>query len=132
MLTIEQSKEYLAAMGINLPDFVLQLLVDQGNGINLCLDANYDPATANLIRLYLLGLLGIANGDRYVSSQTAPSGASQSFRYHDYKDRWRSTYGLLRALDKHGCASGLIPADPTMTARAGLWTAKGGCMQGGR
>ncbi|HCM9463232.1 TPA: hypothetical protein N5N90_004673 [Enterobacter kobei] len=38
---------------------------------------------------------------------------------------------LLRGLDKYGCATALIPADPTATpAFAGIWIGKGGCMCG--
>ena len=127
MLTLEQAREYLASLGVALPDAVLQLLVDQVNTIDDCLTANYAVGTAALIRHYLVGLLGIANGDRYVSSQTAPSGASQSFRYLDLASRWRSTSGLLRSLDTKGCTTSLVPPDPTVTAHAGLWVARGGC-----
>lgn len=130
-LTLAQAKEYLASLGITLPDFVVQILVDQANGIDACLvGAGYPASTALLIKLYLMALLSIAQGDKYVSSQTAPSGASQSFRYQALADRWRGTLGLLRALDKSGCATDLIPPDPTQKAFAGMWIAKGGCMDG--
>lgn len=127
MLTMEQAKEYLSNVGISLPDFVLSALVDNANSIDDCLDANYPPGTALLIQLYLIGLMALAQGDRYISSQSSPSGASRSFRYQSFADRWRGTLALLRGLDKHGCASELIPPDPTTTARAGLWIATGGC-----
>lgn len=130
-LTLAQAKEYLASLGITLPDAVLQLLVNSANSANECLDESYSNDTAALIRLYLIGLLGIANGDRFISSQTAPSGASQSFRYRDFADRWRATLGLLRALDTKGCTDGVVPPDPTQKAFAGLWVAKGGDMCGG-
>ena len=40
---------------------------------------------------------------------------------------------LLRGLDKYGCATALIPADPTASpAFAGIWIGKGGCMCGGQ
>jgi hypothetical protein len=130
MVTVEQAQEYLEGQGITLPDFVLAALVEQANSIQDCLDANYTPATVLLIQLYLLGLMGLAQGDKYLSSQTAPSGASRSFRYQSFADRWRGAMSLLRGLDKHGCATGLIPPDPTQTAHAGLWIGKGGCMSG--
>ena len=131
MVTTEQASQYLEGQGITLPDFVLSALVEQANTIQDCLDANYTTATALLIQLYMLGLMGLAQGDKYISSQTAPSGASRSFRYQSFADRWRGAMSLLRGLDKHGCASGLIPPDPTQTAHAGLWIGKGGCMCGG-
>ncbi|MFM9867049.1 DUF7370 family protein [Achromobacter xylosoxidans] len=127
MVTIDQAKQYLEGQGIVLPDFVLAALVDQANSIQECLDVHYTPATALLIQLYLLALMGLGQGDRYISSQTAPSGAARSFRYQGFADRWSGTLSLLRGLDKFGCASELIPANPTKKAFAGMWIAKGGC-----
>lgn len=132
MITTDQAKEYLESVGITLPDFILAALVEQANSIQECLDANYTPGTALLIQMYLLGLMGLGQGDRYISSQSAPSGASRSFRYQSFTDRWKGSIALLRGLDKNGCATSLIPPDPTQKAFAGLWIAKGGCMCGGR
>lgn len=131
MVTLEQAKEYLESQGITIPDFVLQALVDQANSIQECLDAHYPASTALLIQLYLLALMGLGQGDKYISSQTAPSGASRSFRYQSFTDRWKGALALLRVTDKHGCANDLIPPDPTNTAFAGIWIARGGCMCGG-
>ena len=128
MVTLEQAKEYLESQGITIPDFVLQALVDQANSIQECLDAHYPPATALLIQSYLLGLMALGQGDKYISSQTGPNGASRSFRYLSFADRWKASLGLLRGLDKYGCATSLIPPDPTNTAFAGIWIARGGCM----
>lgn len=130
MVTSEQAKEYLDSVGINLPSFILDALVEQANSIEMCLSANYSPATALLIQSYLIGLMALAQGDKYISSQSAPSGASRSFRYGSFADRWKGSLGLLRGLDKNGCTSALIPADPTQQAFAGIWIAKGGCMCG--
>ncbi|MDR8489586.1 hypothetical protein OSC18_08780 [Serratia nevei] len=131
MVTKEKAKEYLESQGITLPDFVLDALVEQVNSIQDCLDANYPASTALLIQLYLLGLMGLGQGDKYISSQTAPSGASSSFRYQSFSDRWKGALNLLRGMDKQGCATGLIPPDPTNKAFAGVWIGKGGCMCGG-
>lgn len=131
MVTKEKAKEYLESQGITLPDFVLDALVEQVNSIQDCLDANYPESTALLIQLYLLGLMGLGQGDKYISSQTAPSGASRSFRYQSFSDRWKGALNLLRGLDKKGCATDLIPPDPTNKAFAGVWIGKGGCMCGG-
>ncbi|HFQ6845254.1 MAG: hypothetical protein E6Y18_06090 [Serratia marcescens] len=131
MVNKEKAKEYLESQGITLPDFVLDALVEQVNSIQECLDANYPASTALLIQLYLLGLMGLGQGDKYISSQTAPSGSSRSFRYQSFSDRWKGALNLLRGLDKKGCATGLIPPDPTNKAFAGVWIGKGGCMCGG-
>lgn len=127
MVTLEQAKEYLQGQGITIPDFVLQALIDQANSIQECLDEHYPASTALLIQLYLLALMGLGQGDKYISSQTAPNGASRSFRYQSFPDRWKGALALLRGADKHGCANGLIPPDPTNTAFAGIWIARGGC-----
>lgn len=131
MITTDQAKEYLKSVGITLPDFILEALVEQANSIQECLDAHYSPATALLIQSYLLGMMALGQGDKYVSSHTAPSGASESFRYQSFADRWKGSLNLLRGLDKYGCATALIPADPTAApAFAGIWIGKGGCMCG--
>lgn len=109
MITTEQAKEYLESVGITLPDFILQAIVEQANSIQECLDAHYPPATALLIQSYLLGLMALGQGDRYISSQTAPNGASRSFRYQSFADRWKGALSLLRGADKFRCANGLIP-----------------------
>ncbi|CZU51762.1 MULTISPECIES: DUF7370 family protein [Enterobacter cloacae complex] len=131
MVTLEQAKGYLQSQGVSIPDFVLQALVDQANSIQECLDAHYQASVALLIQLYLLALMGLAQGDKYISSQTGPNGASRSFRYQSFPDRWKGALALLRVTDKHGCANDLIPPDPTNTAFAGIWIARGGCMCGG-
>ncbi|WP_213843498.1 hypothetical protein, partial [Enterobacter hormaechei] len=111
MVTLEQAKGYLQSQGVSIPDFVLQALVDQANSIQECLDAHYPASTSLLIQLYLLSLMGLAQGDKYISSQTGPNGASRSFRYQSFPDRWRGALALLRVTDKHGCANDLIPPD---------------------
>ncbi|MEY0133575.1 hypothetical protein AB7V66_20610 [Providencia rettgeri] len=131
MITKEQIKEDLAAQGISLPEFILDAFVEQANSIQECLDNHYSSATAILIQSCLISLMALSKGDKYISSQSAPNGASRSFRYQSFGDRWKAATSLLRGLDKYGCANELIPPDPTQTAHAGLWIAKGGCMCGG-
>ncbi|WP_058913024.1 DUF7370 family protein [Entomohabitans teleogrylli] len=130
MVIFEQASEYLDGQGVNLPEFLLNALIEQVNSIQECLDANYPESTALLIQMYLLGLLALAQGDKYISSQHAPNGASQSFRYQSFADRWSGSLNLLRSLDREGCATNLIPPDPTVTAFGGLWIGRGGCMCG--
>ena len=125
--TLEQLKEYLTYIGAPLPpDFILQAWLDTVAVIQPCLDgAGYSDAVQLQIYLYLLGLFGIVNGDKYISSQTAPSGASQSFRYRDFADKYRGTLSALQLLDTSGCTDSLVPAEPGPSA--GLWVSKGGC-----
>ena len=64
MVTTEQAREYLESQGIDLPDVILSLLVEQANSVNECLDANYPASTATLIQLYLIGLLGLTQANK--------------------------------------------------------------------
>jgi len=124
--TIDQLKQYLESQGISLPDFILELLLEQLAAVQDCLSQHYPPATALLIQLYLLSLLAMAQGDRYISSQSAPSGASRSFRFKADGDRWRAQLNLLSGLDKFNCVGELIPDNP-FESNAGLWISTGGC-----
>lgn len=126
MLTIDELKQYLSFIGIALPDFLLQIYLEKANGLDPCLiGAGYSDADSKLIKLYYLTLVSISASDRQVSSESAPSGASRSYRFGDPKVRWASALNALAGLDKSGCAP--IPEPPWPVARAGLWVATGGC-----
>ena len=126
MPTLLQVQEYLASIGIILPDFIVQAMLDDAAAIEPCLvGAGYSASTKLRIYLYLIALGGIVSGDRYISSQTAPSGASQSFRYGSLTDKYRATLSALRALDTSGCTDSVVPAEPG--AKAGLWVSTGVC-----
>lgn len=126
MPTIDQIKQYYIASGIPVPpDFIIQAFIDTVATIQPCLDgAGYPASTQLLIYLYALGLFGFTSGDRYISSQSAPSGASQSFRYKSFTDGYRSLKAMLNALDTSGCTASVIPPEPG--ASAGLWVSTGG------
>ncbi|OVZ67017.1 hypothetical protein CDO43_32435, partial [Pseudomonas aeruginosa] len=85
MITVEQAREYLQSQGIdNVPDFILAAWIEQLQQVQECLDVHYPASTALLIQAYLLALFALAQADKYISSQTAPSGASRSFRYQAF------------------------------------------------
>jgi hypothetical protein len=125
-ITIEQLTEYLISLGIPVPPtWLMQAWLDTVAVIQPCLDgAGYPASTQMLIYLYALGLFGFVNGDKFISSQSAPSGASQSFRYKSFTDGYRSLKSMLNALDTSGCTDSVIPAEPG--ASAGLWVSTGG------
>ena len=125
MPTLAQLKEFLTAMGIPLaPDFVLEALLEVDPDVQACLEAQgLSPAKILLVYLYLFALISIPSAYRYISSQTAPSGASQSFRYTNETDAFRGVRALLYGLDKNGCTWGLIPETGNA---AGLWVSTGG------
>lgn len=127
MVTIVQVREYLSSIGITIPDFMIEIMISQLSEVSPCIEANYGTGTATLIYLYLIGLMSSVQGDKYISSQTAPSGASQSFRYRSMQDAYRGQLALLRNLDKHGCTNSLVPTDPSAVS-GGIWVGKGGCL----
>lgn len=123
-ITLEQAQEYLNEQGINLPDSFVTALITITSKADDCLDAHYTDDEQLIIRLTLLGILGSVQQTKYISSQTAPSGASQSFRLSSLLDSYRGLKSLLSILDPYGCTSGLVPAEPG--ASAGLWVSTGG------
>lgn len=92
-----------------------------------CLELNYpDECVRSALLLWASILLASSTGGRYVTSQHAPSGASQSFAYGTKP--WTSLYNQLRLLDPKGCLSGLI-SDPGATGQPffKVVTGKRGC-----
>lgn len=127
MPTLEQLKEFLTSMGVPLPpDFVLEALLEVDPGVQECLAAHgLSPAKILLVNLYVLGLQAIPGSTKFISSQSAPSGASQSFRYTSEADAFKNVRALLRNIDKWGCTDGLIPS---VGNQAALFVSKGcGC-----
>ena len=113
MITTEEAAAYLRELGITMPAPLLALVVTKSQGIQDCLDANNVDATDQaLIYYYLVGLLAISGGGRRVKSQTAPSGASQSFEYADLGDLYDQLLASLCVVDKYGCATPLVPDKP--------------------
>lgn len=127
MPTLEQLKSYYASIKVPLPpDFILQAWLDTVASIQPCMDgAGYPESTQLMIYIYLLGLFGIAGADGQISSQTAPSGASQSFHYKADGTQFANIRSLLRGLDKSGCTDSLVPS---IGNQAALFVSKGcGC-----
>lgn len=121
MITKARIVEYLDTHGITLPDGVIDDLMVLVGTADECLTANYPPEVVSLIQLYLFGLFGFAQYSKYISSQSAPSGASQSFRYGSLPDTWRGIAGMLAALDPKGCTASLVPAAPFQSKHAALF-----------
>lgn len=125
----QQATEYLESIGLTVPPIIIEAWLGLFSGVTACLDEHYNEATALLILTNLIGLYALAGGNRYVSSQSAPSGASQSFRFSGLNDIWKGNLNMIKLLDRHGCVSGLIPVNPTQTKSAFLMTGKGGCYE---
>ena len=128
-LTLAAAKEWLASLGLSIPDPVLQLIVNKLNSVDACLTANgVSPDDALLMKYYLLALLGVTQGNKYITAERAPSGASRSYAFGTLSDGYKQYYGLLTDLDKYGCFDDLIPKDPT-AANCAFFIGKpdGGC-----
>jgi len=84
--------------------------------ITECLELNYpgDECRQSAILLYAALLLSTSTSGRYVTSQSAPSGASQSFAYGTKP--WSALYNQMRLLDSAGCTGDLV-ADHNETAK---------------
>lgn len=105
-ITAEQIKAFLNQMGLSIPDFLLNALIAQANAIDECMDgAGYDESTQLIIKTYAIALMANSAGARRVKSQSAPSGASQSYEYG--VSSLSDLSNLLSTLDPNGCTSGL-------------------------
>ena len=110
MTTIEAAA-YLDQLGLSLPEPILAALVAKVDSLDACL-GQYDPSDASLIKFYLIGLLAISSGGRRVQSQSAPSGASQSYSYGTLSEQMRQLKAALALIDTNGCTADLIPSEP--------------------
>ena len=113
-ITFEDAQEYLASQNIELPDIILRAIVGKVNRLDECF--NSDPAYPEddivLLSAYLVALLSVMSADARIRSQTAPSGASQSFALSDIDERYKSYVNMISTMDPKGCAAGIIPANP--------------------
>lgn len=114
--------EYLSKLGLSLPETLVNAIVLRIESIDQCLD-QYTPDVKALIQYHLLGLLSISFGARRVKSQSAPSGASQSYDYGTLVDQFRSLRGSLFLLDSDGCTAGMVPPEPG--GQAAMYVVKG-------
>lgn len=127
----DQAAQYLSSLGLSPPTFMITLYLQQIGSIYPCLSANYQAHTATLIQFNLLAILAFAAGDKYISSESAPSGASRSYKYRNEGDgKFTQMVQQLRSLDTHGCTESLIPPDPAAVNKprfAGMWLGRSSC-----
>src|SRR5690554_854850 len=110
-MTTTEAAAYLDQLGLSLPEPILAALVAKVDSLDTCL-GQYDPSDSRLIKYYLTGLLAISSGGRRVQSQSAPSGASQSYSYGTLSEQMRQLKAALSLIDTNGCTAILIPAEP--------------------
>ena len=82
------------------------------DAITECLEASYpdNQCKQDAILLWAAILLAANTGGRWVTSQHAPSGASQSFGYGSKP--WYALYTQMQKLDTAGCTGDLVE-DPS-------------------
>lgn len=120
LLDTPEIKNFIAELGISIPDSVLELLIKQVSKYEPCL-SQYGDVTAQLLKLYTVARLASLSGARKLSSQSAPSGG-RSFSYDN-----NGTDHLLiqiRTLDKNNCLSDL----PLNTNQVGYFAVVGGAL----
>lgn len=127
MPSVDDVLKWYASLGLDVPRAIVEAWLGTLDGLEQCMiGAGYSQDAQGLIVLHLLALYGLSAGHRYLSSQSAPSGASRSFRFAAARDAWRGQLDMLRLLDKSGCANSFIPAEPG-AKRAGIGVFTGGC-----
>lgn len=105
-VTPAEVKSLLTELGFAIPDALLTPILCSIDKIDECIDgAGYDDCTQKLIKLYAAALMSASSGARRIKSQSAPSGASQSFDYGEDSTKWLRD--SLSALDKAGCTASL-------------------------
>ena len=112
-LTLEDFKARFP--GVSSPDVLIQDFIDMVAQIQPCLEVNYPDAVARMIAYNLVAHFCEESGGKRVKSQSAPSGASQSYDLGTGKDGLVSTsYGRVALqMDTAGCtgafaASGVV------------------------
>lgn len=104
----------LAVRGLSLPTSEIDGILCLLDKVMECITMNYpDECTQNAIITWSAILMASASNGKFLSSHTAPSGASESFKYGTAP--WVTLYNQLRALDTAGCTSGLVVAPDGVT-----------------
>lgn len=114
--TTEELIAGLAARGVTMSTIEAVSVLCLLDSIIECLEMNYpgDECRQTAILFYAALLLSTSTSGRYLTSHSAPSGASESFAYGSKP--WSSLYNQMRLLDKAGCTGDLV-ADPNEGAK---------------
>lgn len=97
----------LAIRGLSLPTSEIDGILCLLDNVMECITTNYpDECTQNAIITWAAILMASSSNGRLLSSHTAPSGASESFKYGSAP--WVSLYNQLRALDTANCTGSIV------------------------
>lgn len=107
--------EVKAIQATNLPDSVIQDIIDTVSAADACLDANAVPdATQRLLKLYASAHLMYASSTGNVQSERSPTGASRTYREGGSGLESSPWGGQILQLDQYGCVSSLLQRDNTL------------------
>lgn len=114
--TPEELVQAMAARGVTITTADASGILCLVAAISDCLEFNYpgDDCRKDAIMLWASILIAANTAGRYVTSQHAPSGASQSFGYGSKP--WYALYNQMKLLDSAGCTGDLVE-DPNGDAK---------------
>lgn len=121
MLAFDDVKNYLASLGVQTPDEVIKIIIEQVGTVSQCLEDNYGESTAKLISLYTIGVLSVGSVSRTLKSRSAPGGSSETFDQRDSGDVINQLMTMIRQLDTKGCTASMLPTPKTDKPHGGLW-----------
>jgi len=111
MPTTITSADFYAAMPgyADCPSVIVDLHIESVDSVDECLDANYPTGTIKLLKYYYIAMMcsATSGGQKQITSQRAPSGASQGFSYYDPKSEL-TLKNAINTLDTAGCLSSMI------------------------
>ena len=108
ILSQAEATEFLTAQGLAVPEFILLEWMDLTEEAEGCIESN---PRAKTLMASLFALMALRFVSRQISSQSAPSGASQSYTYGNAADTWRYHLQVLKTYDEKGCLTAYIPPD---------------------
>lgn len=113
MITAAQAQQYLdSALGVALPSFLVAAAVEAVEEVEPAMQAaGYSETTQTRIQCMAVALVAAAGAPRRLNSQSAPSGASRSFKNFD--NAMTALRRALAALDTAGTTAALIGPDPS-------------------
>lgn len=111
-ITANDINSMVSELGYSVPSVIIEAILKKVNQVSDCLNAHgYSEEDQQLILIYSACLLIQMQGSRKIASQSAPSGASRSFKYDDAG--FKQMYNLLQNLDIHGCTDALGITSPS-------------------
>ena len=114
MISAAQAQQYLdQSLGISLPPFLLAAAVEEVEAVEpAMIEAGYSESVQIRIQCMAVALIAAAGAPRRINSQSAPSGASRSFKNAD--NALTSMRRALAALDTAGTVAAIVGPDPTV------------------